>query len=511
MNHHRFVTAAVFALALASAPAEAAEPRGDLTIAWASFDQGFDAVEMKMFGSFLNFSYLYDGLVNLGPEGKGPGLAIEWKVAPNGLAIDFTLRPNVRFHNGDPFTAEDVKFSFERILSPQSAHVYRKGFHEALERVEVLGSHRVRFHLKAPWPAFFSTSRYALQPVLPKAYYERVGAKGFEQKPVGTGPFKLADLKPGEWTRFEANAAYWGQVSDVKTVTQRLVAEPLTRYAMLARGEADIISGVAGPLVKQVQDNRTLRLVYSRYVGTSFLNFNRRTNPEFKDSRVRLAVAHAIDREGIAQAILGGTCEVASQHFTPVTFGHDPALKPLPYDPARARALLREAGLREGHELGFAMHTQSFPSLPNTPQVLEAIAGNLEAVGFRLRRQPLETGAILSAWRAHSLAGIFYGVSANPDDGGALMDSWFVSWGPYSNEIKEAAYDEAFKRQLTEPNESRRRAVLQEWARTEAERVEAVPLFWCHNPFAVGPRVKDWKPAPGSANHLGLNHLKLAR
>lgn len=504
------VVLAVFVLLAGPPPGGAAAP-GEIVVALPALYQRFDPAEMVALTDTMNYAFLFDGLLNLGPQGKQPALATEWKVAANGLAIDFMLRKGVRFHNGDPFTDDDVKFTFERIIGPGNTHAYRKGFEEALARVEIVDAHRVRFHLKKPWGAFFSTARYALQAIVPRRYYDQVGPKGFQQKPVGTGPFRLADLKAGEWTRFEANRDYWGPRGDVTAVTQRLVAEPLTRHAMLARGEADVIAGVTGPILKEIRANPALRIVLSPHAGTSFLTFNRRTNPEFKDRRVRLAVAHAIDREGIAQSILAGVCEVATQHFTPATFGFEPSIKAVPYDPERAKALLREAGLRDGHPVNLVVHTQSFPSLPSAPQVLEAIAGNLEAVGFRLTRQPLETGALLAAWRNHSLAGIVYGPSSAPDDGGALLDSWFVSWGTFSNEIADPAYDDAFRRQAAEATAERRRAILREWAKLEAERLEAVPLFSCSAPFAVGPRVKDWKPGLGSGYHLNLHLLTIAK
>ncbi|MBI2526416.1 MAG: ABC transporter substrate-binding protein [Candidatus Rokubacteria bacterium] len=506
------VMAVVFSAVLTGEVAVASgAPQGEIGVAMAVLDQRFNPVEMVALTNVMNFNFLFDGLFNLGPDDKYPALATGYKVSNDGLAIEFALRRGVTFHNGDPFTAEDVKFTFEQLLSPDSTHAYRKGFQEALARVEVLNPYSVRFHLKKPWGAFFTTARYGLQAIVPKKYYQQVGAKGFQQKPVGTGPFMLADLKAGEWTKFEANPRYWGQVSEVRFVTQRLVAEGMARYAMLARGEADVISGLTGPLLKEVRRNATLRITQTPYAGTTFLTFNRRSNPELKDRRVRLAVAHAIDRDGIAQAILSGTCQVASQPFTPATFGYESSIKPIPYDPARAKALLTEAGIKDGHPINFVMHTGSFQSLPNTPQVLEAIAGNLEAVGFRVNRQPLETGALLSAWRSHTLEGISYAPSTAPDDGGALMDSWLVSWGTFSNEIKEPAYDEAFKRQLTEINLEKRRAILQQWAKLEAERLETVPLFWCGALFAVGPRVKEWRPGLGSGYHLNLHLLRLAK
>ena len=367
----------------------ASQPQGEIVIAAPLLIQNFDPTNHQAASDYLPHSMLFDGLLNLGATGKEAALATDWKVSDDKLMIEFNLRRGVRFHNGDEFTGDDVQFTFHRILSPESTHNGRKPIVAALDRVEVVDPHKVRFHLKKTWAEFFTSVRAGgTQAIVPKAYYEQVGDKGFQQAPVGTGPFKLSELQEGEFTKFEANDGYWGQVANVQFVTQRLVAEPFTRYAMLERGEADIIMGITGPLLESIKANDQLNTVSTRYSGTSIIGFNRQTNPEFKDPRVRMAVAHAIDRQAIADTILGGVCEPATHIFTPGTFGHEESIEAVPYDPEKAKQLLAEAGIGDGYETDFSMHTQSFGSLPNAPAVLEAIAGYLEAVGHEAEPHP---------------------------------------------------------------------------------------------------------------------------
>lgn len=504
------VTALLTLAGLATWPGPALAGPDGIVVALQGLGQRLDPLSMVSLNEVPEYALLFDGLFNLGPEGKEPALATEWGVAANGLTIDFTLRKGVRFHNGDAFTAEDVKFTFERIIAPESTHSYRKSFQEALSRVDVLDAHRVRFHLKKPWPSFFTAARNALQAIVPKAYYERVGQKGFQTKPVGTGPFRFSEVRLGESTTMAVNPDYWGPAPSIKSVTIRLVSEPITRLAMLARGEADVIDGVTGPILEQVRRTPGLKIVITPFAGTSFLMFNRRTNPEFNDRRVRLAIAHAIDRKGIAETVLGGVCQPSPSPFTPATFGHATGLHLLPYDPERSRTLLKEAGFAPGEPIPFVIHTTPFPSLPSVPQVLEAIAGQLEAVGIRLQRRQFESGALLSAWRARKVGGISYGTYSSPDDGGLLMEGWFHSAGNFWGEIKVPEYDQLFKRQLNEPNNERRLSVLQQWARLEAERVESAPLFWCGAPFAVGARVAEYRPGLGMGYPVNFHRLKLA-
>ena len=492
----------------------AGAPGGGIVIAAPLLIQNFDPTNHQAASDYLTHSMLFDGLLNLGAKGKEPALATDWKVSDDKLVIEFNLRRGIRFHNGDEFTGEDVQFTFHRILSPESTHNGRKPIVAALDRVEVMDPYKVRFHLKKTWAEFFTSVRAGgTQAIVPKNYYEKVGDKGFQQSPVGTGPFKLSALQEGEFTKFEANDDYWGQVASVKFVTQRLVAEPFTRYAMLERGEADIIMGITGPLLENIKSSDKLNTVSTRYSGTSIIGFNRQTNPEYKDVRVRMAVAHAIDRQAIADTILGGVCEPASHIFTPGTFGHEESIEAVPYDPEKAKQLLAEAGIGDGYETDFSMHTQSFGSLPNAPAVLEAIAGYLEAVGLKLNRIPRETGAWLENMRAGKQSGIFYGPNSVPDDGGTLLGEWYSyrAWCGEPCNVMVKEYDEITDAVAVETDIQKREQMLKDWARMDRDRLEHLPLFWCSTPFGITQSITGWSPGLLSAYHQNLQSVETAK
>jgi peptide/nickel transport system substrate-binding protein len=498
------ILAALSSTALASDP-----PRGELVVAMPVLRQQFDPTEIVANSDYMVEELLYDGLINLTAAGKVPALATSWTVSPDGKQIDFTLRQGVKFQDGTPFTADDVKFTFELLLSPQNRHSYRLGFQDSLERVDVLDPTHARFVLKHPWPGFFTASRYALQPIVPKAYYQKVGAAGFEQKPIGTGPYKLVDLKPGEWTRYEANPDYWGEVH-VETITQRLVSEPFTRFAMLERGEADVTYGLTGPLFNRVKADPKLRVFSSPYSATNGLFFNTTKFPAAADKRVRLAIAYAINRPEIADKILNGVCMLSASVFTPATFGALPGLPLIPYDPAKAKALLQDAGVAPGQAVDFVMSTESFTSFPSAPEVLEAIAGNLEAVGFRIKRIPYESGAWLAMMRGGKQPGIFYMPSSTPDDGGELINGWFTSKSVWSaGNVQVPEYDRIYAEQLSASDPKQREALLQDFAKLENERLTAVPLFWCGTSFVAGPKVKTWKPPLGTPDLMNLNTVQI--
>ena len=501
------------ALGLGPEPARS-QSSGKTEIVFASpvLRQHFDPTMMVATTDYLINDVMFDGLMNLTVDGKKPALATSWTISPDGKQVDFALRKGVVFHNGDPFTAEDVKFTFEKILRADTNHSYRKGFVDALERVDVIGPLHARFILKHPWPGFFTTARFGLQSVVPKNYYEKVGPKGFQEKPIGTGPFKLVETKAGEWNRFETNEKYWGQVAPFKALVQRLVAEPFTRYAMLEKGEADIVSGLTGPLLEKISSNKSIRLFSSRYASTSGIYFNPAKFPEAKDLRVRLAVAHAINLKQITQKILNGTCEPASTILTPATFGYEPKYKVIPYDPAKARALLKEAGVAPGKEVDFVLSTESLAPVPNAPQLLEAVAGDLEAVGLKIKRVPYDTQAWFGMMRGGKQPGIYWGGASMSDDAGELLGGWYLSTSVWSaGQINVPEYDRIYQSQLETADPKEREKLLAQFAALEDKNKMALPFIWCDASFAASPRIKSWKPATGTPYHLNFNTILLAK
>lgn len=515
-QRHSAFRASVAALLLLSAamaakPAAAqAQHKDEVVVAASLLLQRFDPTQIVALTEYLVDDLLYDGLINNGPAGKYPALATKWTISPDGKQFDFELRKGVTFHNGDPFTAEDVKFTYDLILRADSKHTYRKAFADSIERIEVVDPLRVRFVLKQPWLSFLSSARYTLQPIIPKNYYEKVGAAGFQQKPIGTGPFKLESISPGEWNRFEANASYWGAKPKVRYIKQQLVGEPFTRYAMLQKGEADIATGLTGPLLDRIRENKEVQVLFSQYSGTSMLFFNLTKFPEAKDKRVREAIGHAINRPGIAAGVLRGACQPSDAVVTPSSFGHLPGLKAIPYDQAKARKLLGEAGLAAGKEVTMVIPTQA-SSLPSAPQVMEAIAGSLEAVGLKIVRETYDTAAWNQMMRGGKQSGIFYGSSAMPDDAGALMETWYLSNSPFTaGFVRDPDFDRIFDDQAKATTIKAREQLLQNFSKIDNERRVSIPLFWCSESFAVTNRIKNFKPGIGSPYHLHLQSIEIS-
>jgi peptide/nickel transport system substrate-binding protein len=298
-------------MALASTPALAAdEPAGQMT--WAlHFSLAptlFEPAETA--GLITPFMFLYalhDALVKPMPgRSMAPSLAESWSTSPDGLVYEFVLRKGARFQNGEPVTADDVKFSFERYRG-----ISAKALKEKVAAVEAPDPGRVRFRLKQPWPdfmAFYGTPATGAAWIVPRKYVEKVGEDGFKKAPVGAGPYRFVSLTPGVELVLEAFDGYWRKTPGVKRLVFKAIPDASTRLAMLKRGEVDVAYAVTGELGDEVRRTPGLTLRPTPFAATHWLLFADqwdRSSP-WHDRRVRLAANYAVDRQAINQAVTLG-------------------------------------------------------------------------------------------------------------------------------------------------------------------------------------------------------------
>src|SRR5947199_1376920 len=256
----RAVALALTAL-LVAAPAAAA-PDGDVT--WAVHislaPTWFDTAETpSVITPFMMLYALHDAVVKPMPGNPlAPSLAESWTVSKDGLVYEFVPRKGPRFHNGDPVTAEDVKFSFERYRGAAAPL-----FKARVREVQVVDPSRVRFHLTEAWPdfmTFYGTSASGAAWVVPKKYIEKVGEDGFRRAPVGAGPYKFVSFQPGVDLVLEAFEGYWRKTPSIKRLVMRSVPDEATRAAALTRGDIDVTSLLNGPIAADVRRTPALPL-----------------------------------------------------------------------------------------------------------------------------------------------------------------------------------------------------------------------------------------------------------
>ncbi len=425
---------------------------------------------------------LHDALVKPMPGNMlSPSLAESWTVSADQRVYEFKLREGLKFHNGDPFTADDVKFSFHRAKGS-------KTLHDKVREVVVVGPSRVRFILHEPWPdfmTFYGSIVSGAGWIVPKRYVERVGDDGFKRAPVGLGPYKFVSHTPGVELVMEANESYWRKVPSVKRLLFKSVPESTTRMAMLKRGEVDIAYLLDVPQAQEVKRDPNLKLAFSGGIATFYLDFLDQWDPKspWHDRRVRLAANYAIDRQALSDAETLGASRPAGNHV-PRTFEFALPLEPYPYDPAKAKQLLAEAGYPNGFDAG-ELH-----QLPPYFSLGEAIVQYMRAVGIRLTMRPMERGAYMALISSKKAKGLcvcstaLYGNAASrlseiiPSDG-----AW--AYGGYPD------IDALFKQQAVETDRKKREAMLHQIQRLVYERVRYGPIFDYIWPSGVGPRVAE--------------------
>jgi peptide/nickel transport system substrate-binding protein len=312
MTRHRALVPVLSALFLVLAlplvpvaPAGAAGPEGQVT--WGVHitlaPTWFDPAEAPgIITPFMVYYALHDAMVKALPgQPAAPSLAESWSVSKDGLAYEFVLRKGARFHNGDPVTAEDVKFSFERYRGAAN-----KTLKERVVAVETPDPDRIRFRLKQPWPDFvaFYTGATGAGWIVPKKYVEKVGDEGFKKAPVGAGPYRFVSFAPGVELTMEAFDQYWRKTPNVKRLVFRVIPDESTRLAALKRGEIDVVYSIRGALAQELQRTPGLSLKPTLVQGTQWIYFADQWDSKspWHDRRVRLAANYAIDRRAINQA-----------------------------------------------------------------------------------------------------------------------------------------------------------------------------------------------------------------
>jgi peptide/nickel transport system substrate-binding protein len=475
-----------FALLAGPASARAqAKPEGEMR--WALYvtlsPAWFDPAEVVgVLTPFWVMYAMHDALVKPMPGTMlAPSLAESWKVSPDQRVYEFKLREGLKFHNGDPFTAEDVKFSFHRAKGA-------KVLQQKVRNVEIAGPYRVRFHLHEPWPdfmTFYGTLATGAGWIAPKKYMEQVGPDGFKKNPVGLGPYKFVSHTPGIELVMEAFEGYWRKTPAIKRLVYKSVTEATTRLAMLKRGEVDLAYLLDAPQAQDVKRDPTLKLAFSGGIGTFYLDFFDQWDPKspWHDRRVRLAASHAIDRQLLSEAETLGASRVTG-NLIPAKFEFALPLEAHSYNPARAKQLLAEAGYPNGFDAG-----ELYPWPPYS-SMGEAVGGYLGAVGIKVRLRTMERAAFYSALESKKLRGLCVCINAVYGNAASRMSQTVPSEGAFAY----GGYpdiDALYKQQSRETDPRKREAMLHQIQRLLHERVRFAPIMEFIWPSGVGPRVAE--------------------
>jgi peptide/nickel transport system substrate-binding protein len=500
------IVAVAIALVVASAPDGRADaPAGQVTIAvhvtlaptW------FDPAETPgVVTPFMCLYALHDALVKPMPGHPfTPSLAESWTASRDGLTYDFTLRKGVKFHNGDPLTAEDVKFSFERYKGGGATTLKTR-----VAAVEIVDPQHVRFRMKQPWAdfmTFYATPATGAAWIVPKKYLERVGDDGFKKAPVGAGPYRFVSFTPGVELTLEAYEGYWRKTPAVKRVVLKSVPDESTRLAMLKRGEADIAYSIRGPNGEEVKRTPGLTLKPTLPTFTEWVVFTEQWDPKspWHDKRVRLAANLALDRKGFVEAEYLGYGKPAPSiipqdyEFYWPSPGH-------PYDPTRARQLLTEAGYPRGFDA-----VEVATDAVYVPEA-EAVINGLTSVGIRARLRPLERAAFYKADQEKAFKHLVRVGSGTAGNAATRIEAFVItggirSYGGYPD------IDALFRDQAGEMDRKRREAMLHKIQQLMYERAMFMPIVQPPLLSGVTGRLAEVPTIPGHPYVSPYEDLKL--
>jgi peptide/nickel transport system substrate-binding protein len=400
-----------------------------------------------------------------------PVLAEAWSMEDKGRTWVFRLRDGVRFHDGAPFTAEDVKFSFEAVLKEKSAF-RQKALVVMIDRVTVRDKRTVALDCRDPVPGLLSyiQSRPA---VMSRAVAEKVGFDEAHKKMVGTGPYRFVEYARDERLVMEKNPDYWGPKARIDRVIYRPIPDATARITALRAGQVDVAAQVPPYDVGKLEANADLRLSSVRAARIHFLFMNPIV-PALQKKAVRQAIHHAIDMDTIVKTVLEGRAYRLSQLAGPTqTVSHDPDLKPVPYDPERARKLLSEAGYPNGVDIDF----YDYASYNEYKPMAQAIAEQLRKVGVRLTLKPTEAGVFRRMWFNSEMPMYFISWGNQGEDASGFIQAYFRSGRDPRSKYKNPEVDALFDQQEVEVDPRKRQALNRQLMRLLQDESPAVPLY----------------------------------
>ena len=329
----------------------------------------------------VTYANVYEGLTRIDRNGQvRPALAESWARSEDGLTYVFTLRAGVKFHDGSDFDAADVKFTFDRAMAPDSTNA-QKWIFAPIESVSAAEPRKVTIKLKHPVGNFLYNLGWGDAVIFAP---ESVASN--KQTPVGTGPFKFERWVRGdrvELSRFEGHRD--AASIKLRRATFRFIQDPAAQVAALRAGDLDAFPNLGAPeTLDQFKNDARFKVVVGATEGEVVLAINN-TKPPLDDVRVRRAISHAIDRKAVVDGAWSGYGPPIGSHFSPLHPAYVDLAGVYPYDPAKARALLREAGVREGATLNMRL-----PPFPYAPRAGEIVKAFLEQVGLKVNYELIQ-------------------------------------------------------------------------------------------------------------------------
>jgi peptide/nickel transport system substrate-binding protein len=491
-----FCAGAALVLAMGSGGATQAQTPRTLVVAQSADMETGDPAKNTGLATIAVLSNVYDTLVHRDANlNLRPGLALSWR-AVDPTTWEFTLRKGVKFHDGEPFNAEAVKFSFDRMLDPKT-HWPGAGSLRLIKTVTAVNDEMVRFTTSEPWPELPRFLGYYGM-IVPPGYLKQNGDDALVRHPVGTGPYRFVRWAKDDRVELEAAPDYWAGRPRIGRVVIRVIPTDAARVAELLAGSVQLANLLPPELFSPIQISSKTKLVVGKSLSVFFVIYNLVNIPKDKplaDPRVRRALNYAVDRQGILKSVMHGVGAPVATFCTDVMEACDAAVQPFTYDPNKARALLREAGYANGFDFSISGTSGTYPG---DRDIVQAVADQLNRVGVRTKVNITEVGVQLRAVLARKLPEDgwftrftdFFGISTiiplrafySPGE----WSQWRPGYEPFNQLVEQAQ---------AAPNEAKLAGISKRLQLMYKEQAPAITLFGAPNATGMS-RDLDWTPRP---------------
>ena len=475
-----------------AALAAKAEPKGTLTVA-----PGSDVINLNPLKAADSFSHyalylIYDTLFTIGEDLQAKGDLVVKTENPDATTYIFTLREGVTFHDGSPLTAEDVKFTYDYVRNKENGHKFATKFAPIIT-IEVIDPLHVKFVTKEPYAPLLTTLTI---PIAPKHIAEK-DLDALNSHPVGSGPYTFVEWKPQERLVLTANTAWWGDGPKIKDIVLRPIAEPTTRVTALETGEIQIADGVPFAQARVLQEKGFVFVAVEPH-GYNLFAFNETKKP-FDDPRVRRAMTLALNRQEITDFVWYGLNKLVNSPIIQRSWAYNPEVTNYPYDPAKAKELLAEAGYPDGFTVKLYHEADE-----NVKKWVEIAQQQWAAVGIKVELMSKEWGAFfndITAGKYDLCAWQWIGQS-DPDGGMYRMfhSSNFAPHGYNWIFYKNDQVDKLLETGRTVLDPGKRTEAYQEAQKILTDDCVYIYLADYRKSMAMSPKVKGFTYSP--YNHL---------
>jgi peptide/nickel transport system substrate-binding protein len=507
-------------------PASAGAAGKDLVIGFSGDATSLNPVVATDGQSYIAEWPIFDSLVELDDKlNVKPSLAESWEVSKDSLTYTFKLKKGVRWHDGKPFTARDVAFTFHSVLDPKVITPHRAyfdalaGFPELTNKdnpkrpdellvkpIEVLDDHTVRFRLRYPSGSFLAVLVNPRAGIVPEHVLkgQDLNTAEFNRKPIGTGPFKFVEWRRGERIVLEANEQYHGGRPGLNRLIFRVIPDAVVLIQELRAGGVDFVDRPPLQEVARLKQTPGLQVLVTDNTSYTYFGYRQDLAP-FDDLRVRRAFYHAVDAGTIVKEVLQGYAVVATGQFPPSSWAFDPSVKPYAYDPNRAKALLAEAGwkpgadgilAKDGKRMSFSIrHDQADQAVKDSAVIIQEY---LKRIGVEARLEALDWPTFVKKLFASEFEGIVVGWTNHHDPDPFAYTIWHSSqWkGRNFAHYKNPKADELLEGARRTANQAERKKLYGEFSRVLMEDAPYVFLYFPQQVYVTRQGYEGFVPIP---------------